>query len=168
MSDELSGIDLSIGRRRAAWMVLDYSRADLSAAGAPLATSSGFDREWVDLRATSGGDLATATGLANLTQAIVARLLTRRGELAVFGHAEYGSRLHLLIGEPNNTRTRLLAEIYLREALAQDGRVAEVVSVEAAPPERGIDRDTLKLTVAVRPAGREELLRLGLALNLAG
>lgn len=126
------------------------------------------DREIVDLGATLGGDLATRTGLANLAQAIVNRLLTRQGELTELGHPDYGSRLHELVGELNNRRARILAEMYIREALAQEGRVAEVISVTSTLPTRDLDRNVMELNIKVRPVGLDQLLTLGLTLNLGG
>ena len=126
------------------------------------------DRETVDLRTTPLSDVATTTGPANLTQAILNRLLTRQGELAKLGHPDYGSRLHQLIGELNNSRTRILAEVYIREALAQESRIEEVTSVTAAAPSRGLNRDLLEMTIGVKPVGLDEILTIGLSLNLAG
>ena len=80
------------------------------------------DRDPVDLLSAAGGDVQTVTGRENLAQAIVNRLLTRRGELTGLGHPDYGSRLHLLVGELNNARTRGLAELYIRDSLAQEPR----------------------------------------------
>ena len=111
------------------------------------------DREPVDLLAAAGGDVRTVSGRENLAQAVVNRLLTRRGELARLGHPQYGSRLHLLVGEPQNARTRGLAEIYIRESLAQEPRIQAVTRVAFAPPSRGLDRDTLYVSITVRPAG---------------
>ncbi|MGV2388060.1 MAG UNVERIFIED_CONTAM: hypothetical protein LVR29_06225 [Microcystis novacekii LVE1205-3] len=38
------------------------------------------------------GDLGAIEGQTNLRQAILNRLLTRKGELAKLGHPDYGSR----------------------------------------------------------------------------
>jgi phage baseplate assembly protein W len=111
------------------------------------------DRDPADLIAGAGGDLETVSGRANLAQAIVNRLLTRRGELARLGHPGYGSRLHLLVGEPNTARTRALAELYVREALAQESRIEKVTRVYFAPPVRGSGRDTLSIGISVQPTG---------------
>jgi phage baseplate assembly protein W len=111
------------------------------------------DREPVDLLAAAGGDLRTVAGRENLAQAIVNRLLTRRGELAGLGHPQYGSRLHRLVGEVNNARTRGLAEIYIRESLAQEPRLQAVTRVAFAPPARGLERETLYASITVQSAG---------------
>jgi phage gp46-like protein len=124
------------------------------------------DREKVDLVVSPGGDLQTAAGRANLAQAIVNRLFTRQGELARLGHPNYGSRLHRLIGERNLTRVQGLAESYIRECLAQEARLAEVVEISFAPPSRSAEPSTLTVKIIVRPVGDSQLLSLLLPVNL--
>lgn len=109
------------------------------------------DRHYVDLQASARRDLQTVTGRENLAQAIINRLLTRKGELARLGHPNYGSRLHLLVGELNNIRIRGKAEIYIRESLAQESRIKEVVQVRFAEPERGMDRNVLRTEIVILP-----------------
>lgn len=126
------------------------------------------NRETVDLQGISG-DMGTATGRANLAQAILNRLYTRRGELAQLGHPDYGSRLHQLIGELNNTRTRNLAELYIRECLAQELRIAEITQIVFEPPSRRFDKiNSLVATIAVKPVGEQTDLTLTISLNLEG
>ncbi|MBK8021890.1 MAG: GPW/gp25 family protein [Chloroflexi bacterium] len=115
------------------------------------------DREPVDLRAAVDSDLRTVSGRENLAQALVNRLLTRRGELTRLGHPNYGSRLHMLVGELNNTRTRGLAELYIRECLKSEPRIAAVTQVAFAPPVRGQERDTLYVSITVQPIDGGEL-----------
>lgn len=83
----------------------------------------------MDLKVTKSGDLMMAHGRQNLGQAILHRLLTRRGELTELGHPDYGSRLHELIGEPNNDRTRDLVRLYAKECISQDPRIHEIVKL---------------------------------------
>ena len=118
------------------------------------------DRDPVDLLTTVSGDVQTVTGRQNLAQAIVNRLLTRRGELAVLGHSQYGSRLHLLVGELHNARTRGLAELYIRESLAHEPRIQSVTRIAFAPPTRGLERDTLYVNITVQPTGGADALTL--------
>src|SRR5262245_11153413 len=84
-----------------------------------------------DLKATPAGDLALASGAGNIRQALILRLLVRRGELAPLGWPDYGSRLHELIGEPNNQRTHIRLMGYARAAIEADPRVVQVASMEA-------------------------------------
>lgn len=125
------------------------------------------DRESVDIQNIQR-DLGTVVGVDNLTQSIVNRLHTRQGELANLGHPDYGSRLYQLVGELNNNRTRALAELYIRECLAQESRIQEVVEVIFQAPERGMNRNVLKVTLSVKPVDKETLLTFGLSLNLGG
>lgn len=84
-----------------------------------------------DLLVSRKGDLETVSGRESLGQALLHRLLTRRGELGDIGHPDYGSRLHELIGEPNNERTRELVRLYARECISQEPRVKDIVSLTA-------------------------------------
>jgi phage baseplate assembly protein W len=146
MTDALSQVDLLLTRRQAGRLV--------------------GDREEVDLD-TQRQDLESVSGRANLTQALLNRLHTRLGELSALGHPDYGSRLYELVGELNNNRTRLLAERYIRECLAQETRILEIVEIEFVPPARGIGRDVLAVTVVVTPMG-ETPLTIDLLVNLGG
>jgi phage baseplate assembly protein W len=86
-------------------------------------------------------DLETVAGVPNLQQALLLRFLTPMGGLAPLGHPRYGSRLFELIGELNNETSRNRAKMYVLQALAEEPRVQEVLSV----------------TVGVHPAIREQL-----------
>ncbi len=101
-----------------------------------------------DFGVARGGDLALAEGIANIEQALKLRLLVRKGEMAPLGLATYGSRLHELLGEPNNQRTRVIAMGHARSAIEQDPRVDKVLEVQADSPPG--DRDTLRLTMTIR------------------
>lgn len=126
------------------------------------------DRDKVDLELSATGDVATVNGRANLAQAIINRLFTRLGELTRLGHPTYGSRLHSLVGERNVTRARGLAEIYIRECLGQEPRIAEIVEIAFAPPSRSEERSTLRVQIIVRPVGDEQPLSLVLPIGLGG
>ena len=80
----------------------------------------------MDLQISKKGDLRTVSGRQNLGQAILHRLMTRRGELTDLGHPDYGSRLYELIGEPNNERTRDLVRLYAKECISQDPRIQDL------------------------------------------
>lgn len=106
-----------------------------------------------DLVALGSGDLASAYGNANIIQALTLRLLVHQGALAPLGWPEYGSRLHELIGEPNNKRTQLKLMTFARAAVEQDPRVKEVVDIAAVslPGERNIIRLTLTIALITEP-----------------
>lgn len=124
------------------------------------------DRSYVDLEVSGRSDLATVEGRENLVQAILNRLLTRQGELTALGHPRYGSRLHMLIGEPNNLRVRGLADAYIREALAQESRVAKVNWISFDAPTRGYDRSTLRATLSVQPINNAAPFTIQIPINL--
>ena len=88
------------------------------------------DRDTVDLITSASGDLQTVSARANLGQAIINRLFTRKGELTKLGHPGYGSRLYQLIGELNNTRVKGLAELYIRESLAAEERIEAITRID--------------------------------------
>jgi phage baseplate assembly protein W len=107
----------------------------------------------LDLIADPKGDLALAPGNDNIAQALMLRLRVRKGELARLGWADYGSRLHELIGEPNNTRTHVKLMAFARAAVEQDARVFEVLSVEAKviPGERDVVRILMEVVLINAP-----------------
>lgn len=119
------------------------------------AQQGGFfeDADLVTAKTGQGGrDLAVVDGIDNLTQAVANRLKTRKGELADLGHADYGSRHHDLIGQPNVDRTRNLVKLYVLEALRNEPRIEKVLSAtvraEHDPP-----RETVRIELSVRVLG---------------
>lgn len=92
-------------------------------------------------------DLDLAQGSENIIQALPLRLLVRQGELTRLGYPSYGSRLHELIGEPNNARTHLKLMAYARSAIEQDPRVKKLqdIRTEVIPGER----DTVRLLMEI-------------------
>lgn len=107
----------------------------------------------VDLRAVDGVDA--------LRQALLLRLLTPQGSLAALGHAEYGSRLHELVGAEFTDAARLLARAFVLQAVRQERRVDRVLglTVERQDPSRP---DRLRLTLVVQAAGSGDPVSLGL------
>jgi phage baseplate assembly protein W len=106
----------------------------------------------MDLIGDSHGDLALASGNDNIVQALWLRLMVRQGELAPLGFPDYGSRLHEIIGEPNNQRTRVILMGHARAAVEQDPRVLKVASVEAnvIPGERDVVRINMQINLIVQ------------------
>ena len=78
---------------------------------------------------TSQTDLKTLSGVECLQQALLLRFLTRAGELAILGHANYGSRLHELIGEPNTPSNRNRAKLFVLQSIAGEPRIEKVLSI---------------------------------------
>ncbi|MDZ8055389.1 MAG: GPW/gp25 family protein [Aulosira sp. ZfuVER01] len=75
-------------------------------------------------------DLDLLSGAENLIQALLLRFLTPVGELALLGHPDYGSRLFELLGERNTETNRNRAKLFVLQALAQEPRVKQVISVK--------------------------------------
>jgi len=94
-----------------------------------------------------GVDLETVEGVENLQQALLLRLITHSGELAVLGHTDYGSRLFELVGEVNNDTNRSIAKLYTLEALAAEPRVKEVLSVDVTQDLSDRTRVNIKVSV---------------------
>ncbi len=111
-------------------------------------------------------DFVPRSGLENLAQAVILRLLTPRGELAALGHPEYGSRVHELIGRENNTAQRNLLRLFILEALALEPRIEKVAELSVGPSPGA--RSTVDVLLRVQPAGATALLTIGpFAIELA-
>jgi phage baseplate assembly protein W len=111
-------------------------------------------------------DFVTSDGFENLAQAVILRLLTPRGELAALGHPEYGSRVHELIGQENNTTKRNLLRLFILEALKNEPRVEKVVELKV-DPSPGL-RSTVDVLLRVKPVGAAAVVTIGpFAIELA-
>ncbi len=126
------------------------------------------DRDYVDLLRANNGDLKTVDGRENLAQAIINRLLTRKGELRRLGHPQYGSRLYQLVGELNNARVRGMAEIYIRESLAHEKRIVEITRIEFAPISRSQGRNVMQASISVLPTGSQSPITIAIPINTEG
>jgi phage baseplate assembly protein W len=111
-----------------------------------------------DLNISPSGDLETIGEEYNLAQAIIMRLNTMQGELTDIGHSSYGSRLHELVGEPNNERTRELVRIYALESVNRDPRVEEVVNISVEKIEGDLNR--IDISISVRATGLISILNI--------
>jgi phage baseplate assembly protein W len=100
-------------------------------------------------RETGQIDLDTLSTLDNLQQALLLRFMTHQGELTQLGHPSYGSRLHELIGELNTESTRNRAKMYTLIALADEPRVAQVLSVDVVTDTA--DRGRINITARLLP-----------------
>jgi phage baseplate assembly protein W len=111
-------------------------------------------------------DFTPRVGLENLAQAVILRLLTPRGELADLGHPEYGSRVHELIGQENNTAKRNLLKLFILEALKLEPRVEKVAELKVEPSPGA--RSTVDVLLRVKPVGASTLVTIGpFAIELA-
>lgn len=112
----------------------------------------------LDLGRNLRGDLERAEGNDNLVQALVLRLLVRQGELAALGWPDYGSRLHELIGEPNNARTHVRMMAFARSAVERDPRVLQVADLRARVSPA--DRNVVRLEMEVQAIDEQNPLNL--------
>ena len=124
-----------------------------------------FDQLGADLIATKG-DFETISDENNLVQAIIHRLTTDEGELHDIGHADYGSRLHELVGEPNNARTRERLKNLIHACLAEEPRIIEVTDIKVTPNKYDLNR--LDIEITVLPIGRSTSLSVVYPFSLEG
>lgn len=154
-AEDLFGTDL--------WLLPDVEREHSRFPGADLVTAERPER------AAPGGappvDLAIVAGVDNLRQALLLRFLTPVGGLAALGHPRYGCRLHELIGELNNDTTRNRAKMFVLQALAEEPRVAEVLSVSVTPGRA--DPARMDIRVALRTVREATPLNLVFPFSLA-
>jgi phage baseplate assembly protein W len=119
----------------------------------------------VDLAAAKG-DFETVSDEQNLVQAIIHRLTTEEGELYDIGHADYGSRLHEVVGEPNNARTREMLKNLVNDCLAEEPRILDVTDIKVTPNPYDLNR--LDIEITVLPVGKSTLLNVVYPFSLEG
>ena len=117
------------------------------------------------LRRNVETDLGVIADRENLAQALILRLLTPRGSLAVLGHAAYGSRLHELIGQNKTPALRNLCRALILEVVAQEPRV-EDKAVELTFDPAAETSSSFVFTLAVQPRS-DDAAPLGLTLEVA-
>jgi phage baseplate assembly protein W len=113
-------------------------------------------------------DLELQAGMTNLTQSLIVRLMTERGELTPLGHPNYGSRHHQLIGEPNTESNRNLVKLYMIECIKQETRIAAILQISA---QQGIglsNRDKVDVVMTLQVEGVSDPLNLVIPFSFAG
>ena len=110
-------------------------------------------------------DLSTLTGRENLAQALILRMLTPIGSLRALGHANYGSRLHELIGQRKTDSLRNLCRAYVLEVVAQEPRV-EDTAVDLQFDPLAETYDSFVFTLTVQPRTNAEALTLALEVGI--
>jgi phage baseplate assembly protein W len=115
-------------------------------------------------KATEVTDLGAVSGRENLGQALILRLLTRRGALTPLGHPDYGSRLMDLIGQLNNETTRNLARLYTIEAVSQEPRVRQLLDLEVDTASGS--PETVRISFSVLPLDDDAPLGVALEVTL--
>lgn len=113
-------------------------------------------------------DVGRQTGLANLVQSLIVRLMTERGELAALGHPEYGSRHHQLIGEPNTVSNRNLVKLYMIECIKQEPRVASILRIDVQQGNGPVNREKVDVQMTLQVKGVPDPLSLVIPFSFAG
>jgi phage baseplate assembly protein W len=139
-------------------LLTDLERQDSRRPGSDLVTITPEGR--------AGTDLDIVSGARNLQQALLLRFLTRVGDLAPLGHADYGSRLFELIGELNSDTNRNRAKLFVLQALAAEPRVKEVRSVLVTQSPN--DRTRMDIAISLVPIDGDVLLDLVFPFFLSG
>jgi phage baseplate assembly protein W len=94
------------------------------------------------------GEQGMVRGLDNLVQALTLRLLIDRGELSGLGHPRHGTRVRDLLGQTMDRANLELLRRYVRQALRNDPRVDDVLSVTVTP--RGMEPGVVEVSATVR------------------
>ncbi|MPN37212.1 hypothetical protein SDC9_184728 [bioreactor metagenome] len=94
-------------------------------------------------------DISTITGIENLQQSLINRIMTKKGELEELGHPEYGSRHHDLVGEPNTESNRNLIKFHILECLSHEPRIEKILrtQVKTDTDNRGLVRINLEIKI---------------------
>lgn len=116
-------------------------------------------------RVPSQRDLLTTGGVETIEQAIINRLKTRKGELAPLGHADYGSRHHELLGEPNVERVRNLIKLYVMQSLRNEPRIERLLRVDVRP-DHDPPRETVRIIISAKVIGEQVPLNLVVPFSL--
>lgn len=98
--------------------------------------------------ALGASDLTTVDHIDNLRQALLLRLLARRGELRHLGHPDYGSRIDEVFGQNLDRLELTRLERYVHRALMADPRVESITSLRVSP--RLDDPSAVDVTATVR------------------
>lgn len=105
-----------------------------------------------DIEINSKDDFSLIQYYENLKQAIINRLRTKQGELAL--HPNYGSQLHELIGKVGNSLVLSEAKQYTREALLQEPRINIINSIKTRFQE-GSNKQIIQIEINVTPIGED-------------
>lgn len=112
--------------------------------------ANGRDVEW---------DFTLRDGKENLVQAVILRILTPRGELTALGHADYGSRVHELIGRENSATHRNLMKLFILEALKLEPRIEKVVELKVTPSPG--TKSTVDVWLKIKPVAFSDMIEIG-------
>lgn len=108
-----------------------------------------------DLKVTSSGDLDVISGLDNLREAVLRRMLTRPGSLV--HRPDYGVGLVDFKGAPVTLTTKRQLATRIREQLTLDPRIDRVVSVSVSSEDATPETITIVVRAEVAGYGETEL-----------
>lgn len=128
----------------------------------PLGDFIQLDRpEQLEFSADTYGDLKIISGLQNLKQSILLRLMTPKGTL--LHHPHYGTELHKLIGKKSTARMAQRIKLEIERTIRTDNRVEDVVVSSVV-----LDGNTAKITVQITPIGIPQVLSMGISFDQTG
>ena len=94
---------------------------------------------------TSDGDIGLVTELDNAEQAIRNRLLTRLGTYPSID-TDYGSEVHLVLGEKINAAMISELQVYIENCMLEEPRVYEVLDLDISV----VEHDSLHLQLQLQ------------------
>lgn len=121
----------------------------------------GSSDEIFNLSSDSRGRIKMTSGIDNLKQALLVRLLTAKG--SYIGHPEFGSEIHMYLGNKNNSETADLLDLEIERTLRTDGRVRHVELRE-----HRISRNTYTGAFRVTPITIEEAFEFVVSMEHQG
>jgi phage baseplate assembly protein W len=104
-------------------------------------------------------DFTPVSARDNLRQAIIARLLTPLGDLEHLGHADYGARVHELIGAGNTETNRNRLKLFILASLKFEPRIESVQQCEVTPSPG--TRATVDVQLVVKPVDFTQVVEIG-------
>ena len=99
---------------------------------------------------TSEGDIGTVIDLENVAQQVHNRLKTRLGTYPTID-TDYGSEIHLILGEKNNKLHEL--EVYIQNCMFEEPRVQEVLDLQIIKT----DKDSIKIELVLQLVDGSEM-----------
>jgi phage baseplate assembly protein W len=110
-----------------------------------------------DIMFNNNNDFKVVSNEDNLKQAIINRLVTKKGDLIT--HKYYGSDLHLLIGRYSDDATLNTAGAYIYQALEDEYRIASVDSL-TVDIRKIDDQQTLVIFLTVTSTDSDDSINL--------
>lgn len=101
---------------------------------------------------TSNGDIGCVRDLENVAQQVHNRLRTRLGTYPAIDDG-YGSEVHLILGEKNNTQLLRELEVYIQNCMVEEPRVQEVLDLQILKK----DKDTVLIELLLQLVDGSEM-----------